>query len=640
MAGEYLFDGKDKLKSGQIYGLKLSYNIIGSQMLDSLGIDAIAGYIDTTSTTDNSKAKVYHFRLDATYPFIFKNSNFTPFLAVGAGANLYERSDASEGKALVGYGGGLKYKLLDYLAVRADVRHILIVTPERRDNVEFTAGLTYTFGVERKPKPEESEKDKKEKDKKEKEKIEKEKIEKEKIEKEKIENDHKAKEGKKGKTPAKPEKIGDSSAVAKAETGSGKGPGEKSPEIGRKPKGQESPTSAKAEAVPAAEVPSAPAPAAPAAAPVEASPAPAAAREVSPESKALQPATPAETKAAATTPAGESAREITAPVAGAPSKPVPPAPAIVPVEAAPAPVEKKAAKTAAEPAVPPPAYNAPPEEKRQLPEQPGKVSPETPAVVPTEGEAALTAIAGTGDGVEIRTSGPVVTFRHFRMSKPARLVIDLPGTSNGTGKETFSLGRFGLAGARVSTYRGKLRIVLDAEGRTFPRFRVEKSATGLRVALVEAAPPAQEAAPAPAETKQEYLLRFTIEFDSAKAVIRPKYYAMMRKAAEFLLSNPATVAEIRGHTDSIGKARYNVLLSQRRAGSVRKFFAKKYGVDGSRIIVRGYGYYFPIADNATAAGRQKNRRTEVTIAIRKGGATPKPGTEGGRAPAPVGGEPR
>jgi len=217
-------------------------------------------------------------------------------------------------------------------------------------------------------------------------------------------------------------------------------------------------------------------------------------------------------------------------------------------------------------------------------------------------------------------------------------VIDLPGTGNGTGKKTFSLGRFGLAGARVSTYRGKLRIVLDAEGRTFPRFRVEKSATGLRVALVEAASPAQEAAPTPVETKQEYLLRFTIEFDTAKAVIRPKYYAMMRKAAEFLLSNPDTVAEIGGHADSLGKARYNMLLSQLRAGSVREFFVKKYGVAGSRIIPRGYGIYFPVADNATAAGRQKNRRTEVTIDIRKSGAPPKTGTEGGKAPA--GGEPR
>src|SRR6266581_4947918 len=151
--GEYFFASKDKLKDSQIYAVKLSYNIIGSQMLDSLGIDAIAGYIDTTSTIDNSKAKVYHLRLDATYPFIFKNSNFTPFLAVGAGGNLYERSDATNGKALFGFGGGLKYKLLDYLAVRADVRQIILFTPERDNNVEITTGLTYTFGVERKPKP-------------------------------------------------------------------------------------------------------------------------------------------------------------------------------------------------------------------------------------------------------------------------------------------------------------------------------------------------------------------------------------------------------------------------------------------------------------------------------------------------------
>jgi outer membrane protein OmpA-like peptidoglycan-associated protein len=759
--GEYFFANKDKLKNSQIYAVKLSYNIIGTQMLDSLGIDAIAGYIDTTSKIDNSKTKVYHFRVDTTYPFIFKNSNFTPFLAVGAGANFYERSDASDRKALFGYGGGLKYKLLDYLAVRADVRHIILFTPERDENVELTAGLTYTFGVERKPKPPADSDNDGVPDT----------IDKcpgtpkgVKVDKNgcPVDSDGDGVPDYLDKCPGTPKGVkvdkngcpesqtAIPESVAPAEDGKAVKKGEpaapsvtakalapqpaavpteggaampsttaigkeaavgKAPEVGKKtdgrniakpveavkPSASAAPQTAavdKAKAAPAAQKHSAPVPPAPATAPVEAAPAPAATREVSPESKIVPPAAPAgtkvtvpapagetsreittpaavapsapvapapakaapepavarevspgrttvpssvpaEPKVAATTPASEAARETTTPVAVAPSTPVPPATATTLVEAAPAPVEKKAAKVAVEPIVP--AEMAPPEKKRQLPEQAGKVSPETPTSVPT-GEAALTAIAGTGDGIEILTSAPVAHFRYFQLTKPARLVIDLPGASNGTGKKTFSLGRFGLAGARVAVWRGKLRIVLDAEGRTFPQFRVEKSATGLRVALVEAAPPAQQAAPA--EMKQEYLLRFTIVFDTAKVVIRPKYDAMMRKAAEFLLSNPDTVAEIRGHTDSIGKARYNVLLSQRRAGSVRKFFVKKYGVDGSRIIVRGLGYYFPIADNATEAGRQKNRRTEVTIAITKGGVTPKPGTDGERAPAPAGGEPR
>src|SRR6266480_2152114 len=76
--GEYLFDGREKLNPSQIYGLTFSYNIISSEMWSSLGIDAVAGYIDTTSKIDNSAAKVYHFRVDAIYPFILKKSGFTP----------------------------------------------------------------------------------------------------------------------------------------------------------------------------------------------------------------------------------------------------------------------------------------------------------------------------------------------------------------------------------------------------------------------------------------------------------------------------------------------------------------------------------------------------------------------------------
>src|SRR6266540_2701269 len=185
--GEYFFQGKDNLKSSPMYAVKLSYNVLGSKMMDSLGVDAVVGYIDTTSTTDNSKAKVYHLRVDALYPFIFKKSKITPFLAIGGGGNIYERTDSTKGKGLIGYGGGVKYRLLDYLDVRADVRHIILATAEKSSNVEFSAGLTYVFGVERKSKEIEKEKKKKEEEKKKQVEKEKKEKEKEKTEKEKKE---------------------------------------------------------------------------------------------------------------------------------------------------------------------------------------------------------------------------------------------------------------------------------------------------------------------------------------------------------------------------------------------------------------------------------------------------------------------
>ena len=69
---------------------------------------------------------------------------------------------------------------------------------------------------------------------------------------------------------------------------------------------------------------------------------------------------------------------------------------------------------------------------------------------------------------------------------------------------------------------------------------------------------------------------------------------------------------IEGHTDSTGKHDYNVALSNRRANAVRSYLASK-GVASSRIQARGLGPDFPVATNATEAGRQQNRRVEVLV---------------------------
>jgi len=69
---------------------------------------------------------------------------------------------------------------------------------------------------------------------------------------------------------------------------------------------------------------------------------------------------------------------------------------------------------------------------------------------------------------------------------------------------------------------------------------------------------------------------------------------------------------VAGHTDSVGSDAYNDKLSMRRASSVSKYLISK-GISGDRLIARGYGETRPIADNNTALGRAKNRRTEFTV---------------------------
>ena len=71
---------------------------------------------------------------------------------------------------------------------------------------------------------------------------------------------------------------------------------------------------------------------------------------------------------------------------------------------------------------------------------------------------------------------------------------------------------------------------------------------------------------------------------------------------------------IEGHTDSTGSDRYNEQLSLRRANAVKTVLVSR-GVQEGQITVSGLGKSRPIADNATAEGRAKNRRVELHITV-------------------------
>jgi outer membrane protein OmpA-like peptidoglycan-associated protein len=79
-------------------------------------------------------------------------------------------------------------------------------------------------------------------------------------------------------------------------------------------------------------------------------------------------------------------------------------------------------------------------------------------------------------------------------------------------------------------------------------------------------------------------------------------------------SNPDSAAEIEGHTDSVGKERYNLILSRKRAEAVRKILTG-FDVEPARITTVGYGLTRPLDSNATSEGRQRNRRAVTIITI-------------------------
>jgi OOP family OmpA-OmpF porin len=86
--------------------------------------------------------------------------------------------------------------------------------------------------------------------------------------------------------------------------------------------------------------------------------------------------------------------------------------------------------------------------------------------------------------------------------------------------------------------------------------------------------------------------------------------ATLDVVAETLNQCPSVRATVEGHTDSIGTDEYNQGLSQRRADSVKRYFAG-HGVAASRLETRGYGESRPLASNETDEGRAMNRRVEL-----------------------------
>ncbi len=106
-----------------------------------------------------------------------------------------------------------------------------------------------------------------------------------------------------------------------------------------------------------------------------------------------------------------------------------------------------------------------------------------------------------------------------------------------------------------------------------------------------------------------------VYFDFGKATLRPESYPSLNELADMLKSKPNITIEIGGHTDNVGDDASNMTLSQNRAESVRTYLINK-GINGSRMIAKGYGETKPVATNDTDEGRQQNRRTEVKILSR------------------------
>lgn len=145
--GAYSFDGTQHLQTEPIYGLRLGYDVT-----KNWAIEGVFAYTATSTTQLHQSLDLYSYRLDMLYNF-HPDNKVIPYLATGGGfavkapANAFSYNDVT-----FNVGGGLKYFFTDSVAMRGDVRQLLVFADKTLYNWEYTVGLNYLFG-DRKPAP-------------------------------------------------------------------------------------------------------------------------------------------------------------------------------------------------------------------------------------------------------------------------------------------------------------------------------------------------------------------------------------------------------------------------------------------------------------------------------------------------------
>ena len=108
------------------------------------------------------------------------------------------------------------------------------------------------------------------------------------------------------------------------------------------------------------------------------------------------------------------------------------------------------------------------------------------------------------------------------------------------------------------------------------------------------------------------LVNLNINFDTNSAVIKEQYNERIVNFANAMKNNTKLKATIEAHTDSIGSAKYNKALSEKRAASTVEVL-KALNIDDSRLTAVGYGETKPAVSNMTKDGRAQNRRVHTVI---------------------------
>ena len=101
-----------------------------------------------------------------------------------------------------------------------------------------------------------------------------------------------------------------------------------------------------------------------------------------------------------------------------------------------------------------------------------------------------------------------------------------------------------------------------------------------------------------------------ILFNSGSDQIKPESYGILKQIANVLKQEPDMNLNIIGHTDDDGEEELNMVLSEKRANSVKNELVLQFNIDESRLEIEGRGESEPVTENTTSEGKAQNRRVE------------------------------
>jgi NitT/TauT family transport system substrate-binding protein len=161
--------------------------------------------------------------------------------------------------------------------------------------------------------------------------------------------------------------------------------------------------------------------------------------------------------------------------------------------------------------------------------------------------------------------------------------------------------------------KGLVTKSVDAKGWADTRF-LQAVAASYPGQKVEEAP---VVAKAPSEKDVPILhQQIQIQFTPGSDEIMPGSYLLLDKLGETMTSFGSTILRVEGNTDSTGSSSGNLTLSERRAQSVKNYIVKNFpNIPPTRFQTIGRGSGNPIAENASEAGRQLNRRTDIKVIL-------------------------